>query len=120
MAYSIPIEILVSEVEWQLIKEYDLNLVEIAVEACRDAIQSRSLMHHAVNAATSRTAEITTLKAENERLKGALQERKTPKIEVHAVKTEAPKPKSPEQIYMKAAMKHQAIKKPMTVEDLYE
>jgi hypothetical protein len=119
MAYSIMVEILVSEVEWKLVKEYELNLVAIAVDACKDAIQSRSLMHHAVAAATSRNAEMITLKAENERLKGALQERRLPTTEITVMKTTPST--TTEAAITKTAMKMIIpSRKPIILDDLYE
>jgi len=116
MAYRIPIEIYVGEVEWQIIKDNNINVVELCIDAVKTRIDALNVMKQAVHSATNTHVEVIQLRTENERLK-ALQ---APKVEMRVVSTEAPKPKSPEQIYMKAAMKHQAIKKPMTVEDLYE
>jgi hypothetical protein len=123
MAYSIPIEILISTHEWELVKKFELDLVTIAVEACKDAIQSRSLMHHAVSAATSRTEEMTRLQAENERLRGALQERKLP-VEVTVLKVPAAVPTAATiaKNAMRATIPSGVIngKKPILLDDLFE
>jgi hypothetical protein len=114
MAYRIPVEIFVGEIEWQIIKDNNIDVVSLCTDAVKTRLDALNVMKAAVHSATSTHVEVQALRIENERLKAAV---KTPVMEIVTVKkTTSPTPTSITQ----RAMKMTVPKKVLNVEDLYE
>jgi hypothetical protein len=88
MGYTIPINIYLSEVQWQIIKDYEINILEVVVDAIKDAIDSRSVMKNAVLQVSNSRQEIEDLKSEVNRLEMIIKRKKMyPMIEVNFRRT---------------------------------
>jgi hypothetical protein len=86
MAYRMNVELLFSEVELQVIREYDLNVPEICVNAVKDAIDSRNIMRCAVLHVEASHEENINLRREVERLTKEIQRKEHPVIEMTFIK----------------------------------
>lgn len=94
MGYTIPINIFLSEVQWQIIKDYEINVLQVCVEAIAEAVDSRSVMKAAIHGVSSSYEEIQALRIENARLEKIIKVNKHyPMIEIYHRRAPIEKPK---------------------------